>query len=346
MAQKKVLLIKTGGTVCQERDEHNVLRPTHREYLDLVLGLHDLAEVTVRSFLPIDSTNMTTSYRADIARLLYDQHAAYDGFVLVHGTDSLVDTAAAFNYMLHNFGKPVVLTGSQIPIFDPRTDAINNIYHAVQTATLDLGEIVISFGKQILRGNRSIKISEEGFDAFYSPRVAPLGEVNTKIHLSGHRIGRYRRKPSLFVDFDTGVEVYRQTSGTSSKGFSLLAHDPDVHGIVFSAFGAGNIRADLLPILQQAVSSGKPVAVVTNCLEGTAEMGVYEVGADAIRAGAFPVEDMTLEAAVQKMMYALGKAHQDHLSGNELLTFVQDEMRYTEYARDITPAKRPELVVS
>jgi len=328
-------MIQTGGTVGQERGLDGVFRPSDKDYLQLVGSINDLADISVQRPANIDSTNMTTQHRAMLAKLIYDNHLRYDGFVIVHGTDTMADTAAALNYMLQNVGKPVVMTGSQKSIFEPGSDAPNNLYYATKAATMDLGEIVISFGDKIVRGNQAIKESEQGLNAFSSPRVQPVGEIGIDVMLAEHRIKRYNGDPVLSIDFDTNIEFYQQSSGTSTKIFERYADDDEVHGLVVGAYGAGNIQDRLVPHIENATRAGKPVLVVTNCQLGAADMGVYAVGSAPLKAGAISAGDLTMEAATQKLMYALGRANASPYQGAEKLEFIRSLIQ-REYGKDIT----------
>src|SRR3989338_5659959 len=307
----KVLVIKTGGTIGQEKGRDGVFRPSSKEYLRKVEGIYKLAHITVESPANIDSTNMETSHRAMLADLIYKNHREYNGFVIVHGTDTMADTGAALTYMIQDLGAPIVLTGSQKSIFVPGSDGPSNLYYAVKAATLDLGEVVIAFGDKIVRANRATKISEQGLNAFDSPRVRPIAEIGLDIFLSDERITRYNGDPRLFTAFDTNIEVYHQSSGTNTRMFEKYIEDAEVHGIVVGGFGAGNVQERLVPYIKRATEIGKPVLVVTNCLLGAADMGIYEVGSAPLKAGAVSAGDLTMEAGIQKLMFAVGRANED-----------------------------------
>jgi L-asparaginase len=306
MAKSKILIIQTGGTIGMQRDEKGILRPADAQYLDKIPGLEQLADIRVERPFNVDSTDMETIHRKQVADLIFHEQHKYDGFVIAHGTDTMVDSAAAFNYMLQDLGKPIVLTGSQKPIFDAGSDAPNNLYNAVKVATMDIGEIVIAFGDKIIRGNRAIKESERSLNAFSSPRIQDLGEIGIDLILNQNRIRRFSKTPKKFTDFDTYVEFYQQTSGATTKLFEKYVESSDVHGIIIGGFGAGNIQSKLNPYIKRATEIGKPIVVVTRCQIGAADMGLYAVGADPLKAGAISVGDMTMEAATQKLMYTLG----------------------------------------
>ncbi|HLC89066.1 MAG TPA: asparaginase [Candidatus Nanoarchaeia archaeon] len=351
MAKPRVLLIKTGGTVGQKPNKEGILELSAEEYLHLVRGLEDLADITPISLGNIDSTDMETNVRftksteaertkdrGDIARVINDNAFEFDGFVIIHGTDTMAESAAALTYMLPGLTKPIVLTGSQRSIWVPRSDAQNNIYTAVQAATKDFGEVVIAFGNYIIRGSRARKVNEEGYDAFMSPGVEPLGTLTALsegIRLKDHRTRRGDFDPRIFTDFDTKIFHYKHVSGATVDDvlLSVVGYE-NVHGLLMSGFGAGNITSRLLPVIRLSRKLGKPVFVYTSCDTGAADMGIYSVGAAPLEAGAKPAGDMTLEALGQKLMYAIGRTSAQGLADEAKLKFVESIIR-TPYNGDI-----------
>ncbi len=348
MVKSRILLIKTGGTIAQKPDVNGVLNVSSADYLIKVGGLRDLANVDVKDVGSIDSTDMETNLRfensgdkgkdrAAIAGEIYKNASKYDGFVVVHGTDTMVETAAALTYMLPNFRKPIVLTGSQRSAWVPRSDGPNNVFTAVQTATKDLGEVAVVFGNYVLRGTRAKKIDEEGFDAFHSPGVEPIGKVialEEGVRLAPHAIKRKKFRPKLFTDFDTRVFNYDHVSGATIDGvLNDIAKGNEVQGILMGGFGAGNIPSRLLGFIKTAKENYKPVYVYTKCDIGAADMGLYAVGAAPLQAGAIPAGDMTPEALGQKLMCALGIGRK--FKGQKRLDFIESLIR-TPFNGDIT----------
>lgn len=360
MSKQKILLIKTGGTIAQKPGEGGYLEPCNEDYLHKIEGLQDLADITPMDLGVIDSTNMETNYaftltqenpsqeelkrdRAAVAREIYKNALKYDGFVVIHGTDTMSETSAALTYMLPGFRKPIILTGSQRSIWVPASDAQNNVYTAVQAAKMDLGEVCIAFGNFLVRGSKAVKVDEEGYDAFDSPGTEALGKktsLSEGIRLRDRRIRSAPFDPHIFTDFDTNVFNYAHISGaTVDKALMKLAEDEDIDGFLMSGFGAGNIPNRLLGFIGKAREYGKPVFVYTKCDLGAADMGIYSVGEAPLRAGAKPAGDMTLEALGQKFMYALGRAHSEEHTGNDRLEFVDYIIR-TPYNGDITVTQR------
>tara|TARA_Y100000310_G_C20582294_1_gene763624 strand:+ start:188 stop:1264 length:1077 start_codon:yes stop_codon:yes gene_type:complete len=344
MIKSKVLLIKTGGTISQRPNTQGILEPSSDEYIQKVEGLEDLADIEIKDLGNIDSTNLETNLsltdpteaqktkdRSDVAKAIYDNAFKYDGFVVVHGTDTMAETAAALTYMLPDLRKPIVLTGSQRSIWVPRSDGQNNLYTAVQAATKDFGEVIIAFGNYVVRGSRARKVDEEGYDAFMTPGVEALGKLTALsegIRLADHRVTRGNFDPRIFTDFDTKIFHYAHLSGATVDDvlMNVAAHE-NVHGILMSGFGAGNVPDRLLPFIRSAREQRKPVFVYTSCDTGAADMGIYSVGAAPLEAGAKPAGDMTLEALGQKAMYAIGRASAERLSGDAKLNFVESIIR-------------------
>ena len=317
---KNVLVVQTGGTIACEETEAG-LSPSDKQYLDLVPEVFDLANLDIIKTANIDSTDMGTKEREMVAELIYKYSMSnkYDGYVVIHGTDTMVDTACTLNYMIQNMGKPIALTGAQKSMFeDPVSDGRRNIYYAIKTATANIGEICIVFGDAVLRGCRSFKESEQDLNAFTSPRAQPLGSIGLSLLLNKDVIvPRKNGEPVLFTKFSTKVAIYDQASGADTNLFNLFVESDEVEGIIIRGYGAGNIQSKLVPHIQKCTERGKPVLVVTTCSLGGADMGDYSVGAAPLRAGAISGGDLTFECSLQKLMYALGKAKEHSFDTNK-----------------------------
>jgi len=335
MTKPKVLFIKAGGTIGMERNADGQPEPSKKDYLGKVDRLYDIAELTVRDLGKIDSTDMETldtseekkaGDRADIAKVIYQEAWKYDGVVVAHGTDTMAETAAALTYMVQGLKKPIVLTGSQRNMWEIGSDAPNNILTAVQAATMDIGEVVVAFGTYILRGTRVRKEDEEGYDAFGTAGVAPLGRIAALdgIRLADHRIRRGDGEdPQLNVNFDTRIFHYQHISGANSYAdLEQIATSENNVAIILGSFGAGNLPSEMTPFIKAANDHGKPVIVYTKCGQGAATAG-----------------DMTLEALGQKLMYALGRANDARLTGKEKIARVESIIR-TPYNHDITERRK------
>lgn len=302
----KILILDTGGTISQERGENGSLIPGSSP-INIVPKLEEIAHIEYRQITRVDSTDMTQEVRALLAKEIEKSYTYYDGFVITHGTDTMADTACALNYMVQNLGKPIVVTGAQLPIFAPGPDGLNNLFYSVKAATMDIGEVVICFGDRIIRGNRAIKDNVHGFNAFNSPRTPYIGNLGINIKLNENRIKRYPGTPQFFTEYETGIAIYTQVSGGSSDILKHYIDNPTVKGVIIQGFGTGNVQKHLIPYIEKLVESGKKVVIVTTCLKGSTILDQYNTGLVAKKAGALEAYDMTLQCATQKMIYALGR---------------------------------------
>jgi L-asparaginase len=304
--KRSILLITTGGTFGMLPDARGFLRGV----VKAVPEITRLADISAVGPFALDSSSMVPAHWATLARLISARMDEFDGFVVTHGTDTMAYTASALSFLLENLKKPVILTGAQRPLLGIRTDARANLVDAVEVATQDLPEVAIGFGGVVLRGNRSRKWSLSDMRAFQSPNYPPLGEVGTRLVLHEGRIrrpsGRFRLRPEL----DPRVLHLRLAPGL--VGSSLTGLDLDsVHGVVLEAFGAGNVPLvdgrEVFP-LGALEKRGIPVVVVAGAEHGSVDLALYDGGRQAAREGAIPARDMTAEAAVVKLMAALGRA--------------------------------------
>ncbi len=322
----RLLLLLTGGTMLMTSgaggpDEGPLSLDEARTSRDLVAevpSLGRIAELETRRLFHMDSANMQPADWVTIAREVHAQLPSYDGIVIVHGTDTMAYTASALALMLGPLPKPVVLTGSQKPIVEVRTDARQNLIDAALVATLPVPEVCIASGSRALRGVRATKRDAWGFSAFDSPTLPPLVELGIGIEVAPHIL-----KPTDLAALDDRLEprvlavrVFPGLDPDLVRGAIRLG----VRGLVLEAYGTGtlpNLGGSLIPALEEARERGVPVVVVSQCLRGFVDLGRYEGGAAAEKAGAISGGNMTIEAALAKMMIGLAR----HGTGDDLRTY-------------------------
>jgi L-asparaginase len=277
---------------------------------------------------------MQPEHWVDLARVVHGAMSAYDGFVIVHGTDTMAYTSSALAFLLPGLDRPVVLTGAQNPLGAVRTDARTNLVDACHVATLPIPEVGIVFSSKLLRGCRATKLDAWSMSAFGSPSEAPLAELGLGVQVAAHVLPK---RP--VVSFDPRIEPrvlsVRTFPGLDPK-LLLGALSAGVKGMVIEAFGAGNmphVERSLIPVVEAARSIDVPVVVVSQCPRGAVDLSSYTGGVAAAAAGAIGGGDMTAEAALTKLMVALGRAPEGEGAGRVMSA---REAFATSWAGEIT----------
>lgn len=317
----KVLIVYTGGTIGMVQDENGSLKPFPMDHIyDLVPELRKCSYKidTCQMERLIDSSNMTPSFWVDLAEIIEQQYDNYDGFVILHGTDTMAYTASALSFMFKNLSKPIILTGSQLPMGVLRTDGRENIICALELASCRetyIPEVCLFFENHLYRGNRSTKVSAENFDAFCSFNYPSLVKAGINFSFKPHL---FMPKPTAPMEvrkqFDRNIVVLKLFPGITPEIVNAVLHAEGLHGVIIETFGSGNAPTErwFLDAVKDAIERDIIVMNVTQCKAGAVIMGQYEASCELSQIGVIGGNDITIEAAVTKMMYLLGHYPDNH----------------------------------
>ena len=333
--KKRILIIYTGGTIGMVHTP-NGYAPQEgyfRAALDAIPALHmdEMPEWELYEMEPLlDSSNMTVTEWNKIAQLIAERYDEYDGFVVLHGTDTMAYTASALSFMLENLQKPVILTGAQIPLCEVRSDGRDNLITSLLIAADDrVHEVCLYFGGSLLRGNRATKYSADGLIAFISPNYPALAEAGIAIRYhESALLPKPRGKLRLQLLQDVPIGVIKVFPGIQFSLFESIMTEK-LRGIVIETFGAGNIPGDgdaLLPIIRRAFANGTVLTVCSQCPQGAVVLGAYETSSALMRAGAVSGLDMTTEAAVAKLYYLFSRGLEKEVVKSEMAHDLRGEM--------------------
>ena len=316
-----ILIIYTGGTIGMVHDPSiGALIPIDFNHItrhvpELTNFGFDLQSV---SFNPVkDSSNIDPEIWIKMAETIEDNYNRFDGFVVLHGTDTMAYSASALSYMFEGLSKPVIFTGSQLPIGLPRTDGRENLITAIEIASAQeagspfVPEVCIYFDNKLTRGNRTTKFSAEHFDAFNSPNYPPLAEVGLHLKYNFNLIRYPVNKKNLAVHktFNNNVGILKLFPGLNQNFVQAVIGTKGMRGLIVETFGSGNAPTYkwFIDDLKQFIGMGGIIFNVTQCHGGSVEMGLYETSRDMLAAGVVSGKDITSEASVTKLMHLLGK---------------------------------------
>jgi L-asparaginase len=330
---KRILIIYTGGTIGMMQDHRThawkpldfksimVLIP-ELKYLDCKIDFYS-------SRKPIDSSNVQPSFWIELAGIIQKKYDHYDGFVILHGTDTMSYTASALSFMFDHLSKPVILTGSQLPLGVIRTDAKRNLITTVEIASSKtiVPEVCIYFNNQLFRGNRAEKFKSNKFDAFQSPNYPLLAEAGTEIKYNEKGVRKNRKNQKLTVHFSLNKDVglIRIYPGLTKEILEAALSAKNLKAIVLETYGSGNAPTDtwFISTLKEAIDRGILVFNVSQCSGGIVEQGKYETSLRLKKIGVISGRDITREAALTKLMFLLGQG----LKKSAIVKLLQQDLR-------------------
>ena len=339
IGQTNLLVIYTGGTIGMVQDPKTMtLTPLTFDVLYKYLPVLENfnCKIDFYTFEPLlDSSDMNPSFWIHLASVIEEKYEDYDGFVVLHGSDTMAYTASALSFMLENLNKPVIFTGSQLPIGMVRTDGRENFINSIEIAaakdvdTPVVPEVAICFENKLYRGNRTSKLNAENFKAFVSGNYPLLGEVGVHIKYNHNLILKPNfKKLRVHKELDDNIAILKLFPGISSKAVEAILNTNGLKAVILETFGAGNAPTIpwFLDRIQAAVSRGIVVFNVTQCKGGTVDMGKYETGAGLSKIGVVGGSDITTESAVTKLMYLLGCGYSTESVKQLLQTSLRGEM--------------------
>jgi L-asparaginase len=335
-----ILIIYTGGTIgMKQNPETGALVPFNFNQIEAEVPelkkFHYKLE-TISFTPPVDSSDISPEFWVELAEMIGKNYSKYDGFVILHGTDTMSFTASALSFMLQNLDKPVILTGSQLPIGMLRTDGKENLISAIEIAAASrngqplVPEVCIFFENRLFRGNRTTKHNAEHFNAFRSDNYPPLAEagINIKYNFAFIHYHTSKKELKVHTNLDNSIGVLKLFPGITQAYVESVLSMQGVKAIIIETFGSGNApsRSWFIDSIKQAISNGLVILNVTQCHAGSVDMDKYENGLILKNAGVVSGKDITFEAAVAKLMLLLGRKLDPEALKQELLKSISGEI--------------------
>ena len=334
--QVSIMIINTGGTIGMVRDKetgtlHAVRGDELFRHIPILSQLDE--QIDFYSFDPLlDSSNMCPQHWIEIAGVIEENYEKYDGFVVLHGSDTMAYTASALSFMLENLNKPVIFTGSQLPLGMVRSDGRENLTAAIEIAsaredeTPIVPEVCIYFENLLLRGNRTFKYNADNFKAFHSGNLPPLAEVGVNIKFNHNLILKPNfKKLKVHTSLDSNITIVKLYPGINEAAVKAQFGIPGLKAVILETYGSGNAMTDpwFLDALRDAISRGIILLNVTQCKAGSVVMGKYQTSEEMRQIGVVSGYDMTTESALAKLMYLLGTG----LPKDEVVNLMQFSLR-------------------
>ncbi|MFR9543155.1 MAG: asparaginase [Rikenellaceae bacterium] len=330
---KKILLIYTGGTIGMKASPSTgALCPV--DFAEIEREVPELkkfnATLDTLTFEPvIDSSNVSPDQWIKLVEIIEQNYTKYDGFVVLHGTDTMSFTASALSFLISGLQKPIIFTGSQIPIGVLRTDGRENLISAIEVAVDGIvKEVAIFFQNMLLRANRTTKFNSEYFNAFHSPNLPPLAEAGITIDYNEHLLWETPLIEPFAVhkDICTSVTVLKLFPGISPEVVDSVLKTSGLRAVILESYGAGNAPTSswFIELFQDAIRRGIVIVNVTQCAKGRVDMSLYDTGHQLLSMGIISGVDMTFEAVITKLMYLLGDKQ---IGANKLMKEIKRSIR-------------------
>lgn len=336
--KSNILIIYTGGTIGMWEDlETGTLTPLN--FSDLTKHLPEIKAmklnwegISIKE--PIDSAQLTPTVWKELVSIIEMNESKFDGFVILHGTDTMAYTASALSFMIQGLNKPIIITGSQLPMGRLRTDGKENFITAMEIASMKengepvVQEVAICFGDRLMRGNRSWKSNTEIFNAIESPNFPSLAQIGTHIFFERELLLRSKLEKRFHCEMVEGVGVLKLYPGMLASSIEYALSRPNMKVCIIESFGAGNVPSDraFLDVFKSAISRGVSIVNISQCKKGRVDSSLYKTGQQFEEAGAVFAGDLTFEAAITKSMYLLSLGYTGELFKAKLLEPISGEI--------------------